>query len=313
MKRSWYFLALILFLIPLITQDGYYIGLLINCFIYIVLTLTFMLMMQVGLLSLGQCAFYAMGAYACTVLVMKANFSYWVALPLGALITMAITTLIFIPILRTKGLFFAIMTLCLSAIIAQIAGQWNSFLGGHTGIVGIPVPAAIGPIDFSNRLHYYFLALVILLGTIVVVVRLTRSHFGITLRLIRDNESLAEHTGINPFKYRLTAVSFASFFAALMGGFYAPYARYIHPDISSIWDSLYVQIYGITGGLGYPIGGAIVGAAVLKILPELMRVAQIFQPMIFGAVLIIVILFLPHGLMGLSGTAKYWLTKGTRT
>lgn len=142
--------------------------------------------------------------------------------------------------------------------------------------------------------------------TILVMTRLARSQFGITLKLIRDNEPLAKHVGINPFNYKLTAVSIASFFAALMGGFYAPYAKYIHPEVSSIWDSLFVQIYGITGGLGHPVGGAVVGTVVLKILPELMRVAQMFQPMFFGAILIIVVLFLPHGLISLPWLIKRW-------
>jgi len=305
MGKWWWWVPIpVLFLIPVFTQDGYYLGIAITCFIYIVLTLTFMLMMQVGLLSLGQCAFYAIGAYACTLLVMKAKLCYWLALPLGASITMAITALIFIPVLRTRGLFFAIMTLCISAIVAQIAGNWESLLGGHSGIKAIPKPTAIGTIDFSSRVHYYFLALIIMVVTIVVMARLARSHFGITLRLIRDNESLAQHVGINPFRYKLMAVSIASFFAALAGGFYAPYAKYIHPEVSSIWDSLYVQIYGIAGGLGYPIGGAIAGTVVLKIIPELMRVAQIYQPMFFGAILIIVVLFLPHGLVSLPGLIK---------
>jgi branched-chain amino acid transport system permease protein len=308
-KRWFFFLAIVLFLIPILTQDGYYIGLSINCCIYIVLTLTFMLMMQVGLLSLGQCAFYGIGAYLCTVLVMKAGLSYWVALPLGALITMVIMALIFIPILRTRGLFFAIMTLCLSAIVAQIVGHWE-YLGGHTGIIGIPRPTPIGPIDFTSRTHYYFLASIIMFISIVVMTRLSRSHFGITLRLIRDNESLAEHIGINPFWYKLTAISIASFFAALVGGVYAPYTKYINPEVSSMWDSLFVQIYGITGGLNYPVGGAIVGTVILKILPELMRVTQMYQPMIFGIVLILVVLFLPHGLMGLPGAVKHWRIGG---
>jgi len=298
-EKSGWFIIPVLFFIPVFIQDGYYLGLAINCFIYIILTLTFMLMMQIGLLSLGQCAFYGMGAYSCTLLVIKAKLPYWIALPLGALITMAIATLIFIPIIRTKGLFFAIMTLCLSAIVAQIAGTWESFLGGHTGIVGIPKPSPVGPIDFSSRVHYYFFCLSLMLITIIVISRLVKSNFGITSRLIRENELLARHVGINPFKYKLMSVSIASFFAGLTGGFYAPYSKYIHPEVSSIWDSLYVQIYGITGGLGYPIGGAIVGTVVLKILPEMMRVVQMYQPMFFGVILILVVLFLPNGLMEL--------------
>lgn len=304
MKNRWLFLALIPPLIPIFTQDGYYFGAMIDICIYIILTLTFMLMMQVGLLSLGQCAFYAIGAYLSTLLVMKGGLSYWVALPLGALLTMAMTALIFAPILRTRGLFFAIMTLCFSAIIGQVAGNWDSMLGGHTGISDIPRPSPLGPIDFTCRAHFYFLTLAITYLALMFVYRLSKSHFGITLRLIRDNEPLAKHIGINPFPYKLMAVSLSSFLAALIGGVYAPFAKYIHPGISSIWDSLYVQIYGIAGGLNYPVGGAIVGTVVLKVLPELLRVAQMYQPMIFGAILVAMILFLPHGLMSLPRLLK---------
>jgi branched-chain amino acid transport system permease protein len=230
---------------------------------------------------------------------MKAGMSYWLALPLAAFATTGITAVAFSPILRTRGLFFAIMTLCFSAIVAEVAGTWESMLGGHTGIPDIPKPVGLGPIDFTTRLHYYYLGLVIVTFSVILVKRITKSQFGITLRLIRDNEVLARHIGINPFKYKLIAVCISSFMAAFVGGFYAPYSKYIHPGISSMWDSLFVQIYGITGGLGHPVAGAIVGTVVLKSIPEIMRVASNLEPMVFGFILILVVLYLPEGLVDL--------------
>jgi len=326
-KRKWIkhlgSLALIVFclLLPLATQDPYYLHILIMVFTFSIASLGWRLLMITGQLSFGQASFMAIGAFTSTLLVMKLGFSFWLAMPLAGLVAAAFAALLGYPILRVKDASFAILTLAWGEVVRQILINlppmigWPELFGGHSGIPNVPPPDAIHipgllTIEFTSKISYYYLILCLLLITAVVMHRLDKSFLGRIFRSVEQSDTLAESLGIDTLRYKVMAFTIACFFTGIAGSFFVHYYFLAHPDTFTLSTSVSIVTYALVGGMG-SIAGPVLGCFVLTTLLETLRSAEAYQMVSYALILIVVILFLPGGLLSLPRVVSKWPSKHT--
>ncbi|MDP2852713.1 MAG: branched-chain amino acid ABC transporter permease [Smithellaceae bacterium] len=316
LKANWFYLVVLVIalVVPFLITNRYYSQVITMSCLFAIGALSLNLILgYTGQASLAHGGFFAIGAYGVAILTYTLGWNFWLALPAAALLSAFIGFLVGMPALRTRGSYFAITTLCLGEIIYLVAGNWMELTGGHNGIVGIPVPSPIiipgvGKLTFETQIMQYYLVLFFLLVTLFVMNRLVKSLKGLTFMSIRNNEDLAEAVGINTFRTKLLSFVVANFFAALAGGLYASLIGSISPSVASIALTFNFLMYALLGGIA-TLAGPILGAFVMPILLEYMQFLQDYQMILFGALLIVVIIYFPRGFMGLFTTLRDKLKK----
>ncbi len=291
-----------LFLLPLFLKNPYYQHLFIMTYVAAGLGMSFNMVYSTRLITLGAAAFYAIGAYSSTLLTIKLNLSFWLALPLATVIAGIVAFVVGVIIIRTGTLTFVIMTLLFCLIIYQLVGS-ISWLGGWGGFINIPRPNPIsipyiGEISFQSRVPFYYLGLCLILLVALIYQSLYSSRIGRAWKAIKQSERVAASMGINVFWYKTLCFVVASSASGALGSFYAHYYQIVIPDMFTGFISIYIQIYSALGGLEYYILGPAVGAAIMIFVPELLNIAQDIQPIIFGSMLVIIIVFFPGGIIG---------------
>jgi branched-chain amino acid transport system permease protein len=294
--------VVLLILLPFLFKSPYMMHLAIMTLIYSVLGMTFSMIYSMGRINLGIGAFYAIGAYASTLLVMKLGISVWIALPLATIIAAVIALGLGSVIIRGSGLSFGVISMLLALVIVQLTGQIQLF-GGWGGFAGISAPGPIpvpfhAPIEFVRKTPYYYLILSLFLLIVLGFYALYTSRIGRNWQAIKLSPRLAETIGINLYRYRLLAFVIASTAAGMVGIFFAHYNRVIEPGAFGGFFSIYIQLYSVLGGLEFYILGPIVGAIIVTFVPEFLRIAKEFEPIITGFVLVVVVLFFPGGILG---------------
>jgi branched-chain amino acid transport system permease protein len=289
--------------LPFILNNPYLLHLVILVLINAALGMGFSLVYSTGLITLGASAFWGVGAYASALLVMKGGFSFWLAMPVAAILSALVAMGIGYLIVRYVGAGFVVFTLLFCLLIQKVFGYIEIF-GGWGGITGIPPPNPIrlpfaGDISFSTKVPYYYLSLFLLIIIVVVLRRVYSSRIGRAWKATRFSPELAETLGINANRYRLVAFSLSSAFAGLVGSFYAHYNTTISPLTFDVLKSVHIQIYSILGGLESYILGPLIGSALFTLLPEFLRVSDVVEPYVTGLALILLVLFLPGGIAGL--------------
>jgi branched-chain amino acid transport system permease protein len=297
-KLIWLCAAMMaLILLPLVIESDYVKHLLIMSLIGTILAMNFSMLFSSGLITLGAAAFYAVGAYSSAILVMNAGLSFWLSLPLTILIAAVLSLGVGAVFVRHAGVAFVIISLLFAQVVVIAAGQ-AEFLGGWGGIIGIPRPDALGPLEFTSKTAYYYLALALALLVALVFNALYSSRIGRAWRAIKLSPNLAGTLGINAYRYRLLAFVAGSTAASLAGAFYAHYAQNITPGAFGGWLSIYIQLYAVLGGLEFYILGPAIGAVVMTFIPEYLRVVKEVEPIITGLLLLVIILFFPGGILG---------------
>jgi len=291
-------LLICLIVLPLVLSGPYYIHTFILTMMNIVLASSLRLISLSGQMSLAHGGMATVGAYASTLLVVKLGFSSWVALPCAGLFVALIAALVGIPFVRLKGIYFSIVTIFFSEMVVLTAQQWESLTGGSGGIYNIPRPDKVPFFDFTSKIDFYYLALFLMLLSLLVLLAVERSRVGLTLRGIRQTDSLAESIGVNTPGYKILAFAVGCFFAGVVGAFHSQYISAISPDAFGFLFTIYILVYMTIGGAESFIG-PILGAFVLTILPEVARGLKEYVPFIYAAVLIAVIFFMPDGLAGI--------------
>ncbi len=272
--------------------------------IWIILALSVGLLQgYVGEISMGHAAFYGIGAYASVLLTMKGGFPFWVSLPISALVTTAFGFLIGLVSLRLRGPYFAICTLGFGEIIRLIFVNWRDLSGGPDGITGIPAPTPIplpfgGAFAFDTKMANYYLIYTLVLLTVLAMYRLIYSRTGKAFMALREDHLYAECIGINVMRYKKLAFLVSTFFAGIGGCLYAHYEHFISPYSFTTGQSFDLVIMVIVGGMGTIIG-PILGAILLTLVPELLHAIKDYRMVIYGLMLMLVIIYLPHGLVGI--------------
>jgi len=252
-----------------------------------------------GQLSLAHGGFVTLGAYTSAVLLVKAGMSStWLALLVSGLLAAVIAIVIGIPFTRLKGIYFTMVGIFFVQVIILTVQQWRSITGGNGGLQSVPRPDSILGIEFASKTSFYFLALVLMLISLLILWAIEHSRVGMAFQGIRQADSLAQSVGINTTVYKVAAFAIGGFFAGLMGGFYVQYVTAVDPTVFGFLPTIYMLIYVIVGGEASFIG-PIVGAALLTVLPEVARPLKSWMPLLFAAILMAIIFLMPEGLVGL--------------
>jgi branched-chain amino acid transport system permease protein len=251
-----------------------------------------------GLLDLGYVAFYAVGAYSYALLNYHFGVGFWAALPIGAALAFLFGIILGFPVLRLRGDYLAIVTLGFGEIIRLILENWNDFSFGPSGIANIPRPGFFG-LDLSlqqNIIYVYFLMVGLALFTIFVVRRLQDSRLGRAWIALREDEVACQAMGIDKTKTKLSAFALGATWAGMGGVVFAAKTTFINPASFTIWESIIILCIVVLGGMG-SILGVILGALVLILLPEYLRAFSEYRMLLFGATLVIMMVFRPGGIV----------------
>ena len=291
-------LAIFALVFPLLCSM-YQINIMITGLIYVMLGLGLNIVVGLaGLLDLGYVAFYAVGAYSYALLNYHFGISFWTALPIGAGLGAFFGILLGFPVLRLRGDYLAIVTLGFGEIIRLILENWNEFSFGPSGIANIPRPPFFGvQLSLQNATIYiYYLMILLVIFTIFVVQRLQNSRIGRAWIALREDEVACEAMGIDKRKTKLTAFALGATWAGMAGVIFAAKTTFINPASFTIWESIIILCIVVLGGMG-SIVGVVIGAFVLILLPEYLRVFSEYRMLVFGALLVLMMVFRPGGIV----------------
>jgi branched-chain amino acid transport system permease protein len=304
MHRRWWFLlaAIAIAALPLAFQDSYWRTNLIVCAINVMLAIGLdFILGYAGQLNLGHSAFYGIGAYVSTLLIMQLGVPFWFAFVLGMALAGAAGMALSLFAVRLRGHYLAIASLGFAVIVHQVLLNWISLTQGPLGIYAIRPPPAIAipglpAISFANTANMFYLVAGFALLFYLLLDQLVRSPIGETLTAIREDEVSASSLGINCTAWKVFAFGVGSAIAGAAGAFYASFVGTLVPDAFIITESFTILAMVIVGGMGTLIG-PVWGAILLTILPELLRGFGDFRLVLFGLALTLVVLFMPGGLV----------------
>ena len=308
--RIWIILA-VAFCLPLMVQNDYWFHILNLGGIFAICSLSLNLLTGcTGLFSVGHIAYYGIGAYTAAVLATRFHVPFLIALPCSGLLAMAFGILLGMPALRLKGLYLAIATLAFGDIAYRVFLNWEAVTNGSRGIRGIKAPILFG-INFKTYQTYYYIVLIFLILTVILIRNIIHSRVGRALLSIRESEIAASAMGVDTVRYKIIAFAASSFFAGIAGCLYAYEVHFISPESFVSQESITVLAMMVVGGIG-SISGSIAGAFVLILIPELLRSAGDIRLVLYGAAIVAIIIFAPKGLGGLIDWADN-LLMGKRT
>ena len=261
----------------------------------------------IGRINIGQGAFALIGAYVSAILVVKAGWSFWISLPAAGLFAAIVAILIGLPILRLRGVYFAMITLVLTQVVTLTALALP-ITNGAKGISNIPLPSSISvfgiPIlpDFAamenTKLAFYYTACIIMILTYAALYRLVNSRLGHLCRSMQQNEELASSIGVNISYIRVVIFAISSFFGGLGGAMFGSIAQSVYPSSFQVADSVNFMLNCFLGGLGF-VFGPMLGTLVLYFGWDLLFEFGKYQMLIYSTVLIIITRFLPNGLLSI--------------
>jgi branched-chain amino acid transport system permease protein len=277
----------------------YQTNIMITAMIYVLLGLGLNIVVGLaGLLDLGYAAFYCVGAYSYALLNYHFGLGFWTVLGIGAGLAALFGIILGFPVLRLRGDYLAIVTLGFGEIIRLIMENWNEFSFGPSGIANIPRPGFFG-VEMNIEqatIYIYFLMIALSLFTIFVVNRLQNSRIGRAWIALREDEVACQAMGIDKRKTKLMAFALGATWAGFAGVVFAAKTTFINPASFTLWESINILCVVVLGGMG-SIVGVIVGAFILILLPEYLRFLSEYRILAFGAVLVIMMVFRPGGIV----------------
>ena len=283
-------------LVPLVTSNTYYLFVAILIGISIVVTTGLNVLAGAsGQVSLGQAGFYALGAYAGALVAARAGLSFWLALPVAALLGVVVGAVLGLAALRVSGPYLAMVTIAFGIIVEHGLIEWDALTGGFGGIADIARPSLGGPPLTLGR--YYYVVGLAVLASLALARNLGRSPWGRALLAVRDSELAAASLGLNPYQVRTAAFTLGAAFAAVGGCLYAFLAGFVSPDSFTLQTSILFLLIVLFGGLGRVLG-PVVGSVVLIVLPELLHGFSDYRLVMYGGLLLGSIYFLPGGVVG---------------
>src|ERR1700753_916494 len=248
-----------------------------------------------GIVSLGQGAFYGIGAYTAPSLSVSFKIPFLPAIVAGGLMA-GLSSLLLIPIVRLKGSSLAVATLGFAIIVHLVMLNEDWLTGGSIGMMDIPAPALFG-ISLGGETRFYYVCLIVAALVFVALDRITRSRFGRALTAMSQGEEAARASGIAISIYKSKCFLIAAIVSGIAGGLYAYHSRYLNPNDFDFQKSIDILVLLVIGGLR-SLPGAAVGAAVVVLIPELLRSSGEFRLLLFG---VMVIVLAGTGSRGLSG------------
>jgi branched-chain amino acid transport system permease protein len=284
--------SFILAFLPALTQNYYFLGILIYANIYSIFSASWDILGGVtGIFSLGHALFFGVAAYMSGALNLFLGLPPWMTIPIGGAFGVIVGSVVAVPSLRLKNEYFALASLIFPSILTGIIFMYPELTGGEVGLY------SIAPISGDIVVTYYS-SLLLMLVSIFVLVKILNSQFGLILRSIRDDKETAEASGIDTTKYKFLAFALSGFFAGIAGGFQAHLLMSVGPSFFDPFYSLQAMINAALGGMG-TIVGAIGGSYLMSFLNEALRSIAQFRVLVYALVLILVFRYLPGGIMRL--------------
>ncbi|MCP4188735.1 MAG: branched-chain amino acid ABC transporter permease [Gammaproteobacteria bacterium] len=261
--------------------------------------------------SLIHAVMMGVGGYTATLLFKNFDLGMWFTLPLAGGVSALIAALLCFPLFRMTQFYFLIGSFAAGEAIRLVWIQYVNPFGGTGGLSGVE-PPIIGGIDFLDAIPYYYLALTVVGFCLFILYRIENSRIGLTLHAVHWKAPLAESVGVDTWRYRALAFVIGSFFVGIAGALKVHYLGTITPNQFGIGFMVFILIWVIVGGYNR-FYGPIIGVVVLTVFDESIRSFAEIRPAIYGAVLIISILFLPKGLESIPAKFKAWFGIGSNS
>ena len=282
--------------VPFVTGE-FWMRLIMQIMIFGLLALsTDLLLGHAGLFSLCHASFFAVSAYVTAILHVRHGFGTVVAAPAGVLAG-TVLALIFAVAVRTRGVYFILITLAFGYIVWGVTYRWASFTGGDNGVTNVPLPS-IGPWQVDNAASYYYVVLIVVLLCAAGYRILITSPFGLTLRGIKSSESRMRSMGYNVVWHLYAGFVLSGVFASIAGVLYVYFNRFINPTAAGFPVSVEAVLMAIIGGTGTIIG-PFIGAGIVLILRNWVSGFFHYYTGVLGVVFIVTVLWAPQGIMGL--------------
>ncbi len=282
----------------IVGHSGYMVSIFVMICIYAISAMSLDLLIGYGgQISIGHAGFLSIGGYTVAILTSKLGLPFLLTLPLAGVVTGIIGLFIGLPAVRLSGHFLAVVTLGFGLSIPQIALNWDSLTGGYSGL------SLMRPSFLSSDLQFFYVIVVMTVLITWLLHNILKSRMGRAFLAIRESEVAAQATGINVPFYKTVMFVISSFFTGLAGGLYGYWIGFVSPNDFTVVTSFLLLGMIVVGGLA-SIPGAVIGAIIFTVLPELTRSFVGVTNIIIGLAVVLIILFRPHGLISLFDAFK---------
>jgi len=305
--------ALIIIIFPWIVRQipavDNYADIMVFAGIYSLITIGLSLLMgYAGQISIGHSAFYGIGAYTSAILTVQCGLDPWMCVFIGMIISGIVAVLVGAPSLKLRGHYLAMATLAFGIIVYIIFNEETSWTGGPDGMSGIPGLNLFG-FEFDSVEKYYYLVWIVVFAAFIFTVNIIQSGTGRALRAIHASEPAASAMGVDISRFKILVFVYSAVLASLAGSLYAHYLNFINPSTFNLFFSIKLLIMIALGGM-HNIWGAIIGAAIITFLNyEWLHYFEEFEVIVYGAILLLVTIFMPKGLVGVPELLKGWFRK----
>lgn len=305
--------AVLIILFPWIARKipaiDHYTDIMVFVGIYCLITLGLCILMgYAGQISIGHAAFFGIGAYVSAILTVRFGINPWTCMVIGTAVSSAVAVLVGAPSLKLKGHYLAMATLAFGIVIFIIFNEEIEWTGGPDGMSGIPGLSLFG-YAFDSAEKYYYLVWSFVILAFIFTINIIQSGTGRALRAIHASEPAAGAMGVNISKYKIIVFVYSAVLASLAGSLYAHYLNFINPSTFDLFFSIKLVIMIALGGM-HNLWGAIIGAGIISFLSyEWLHYFEEFEVIVYGAILLLVTVFLPNGLVGVPGIVKGWFRR----
>jgi branched-chain amino acid transport system permease protein len=283
-----------------------YPDLMIFAGIYCLITIGLSLLMgYTGQISLGQAAFFGVGAYISGILTVQYGLNPWLCMLIGMIVAAAVAVIIGVPSLKLRGHYLAMATLAFGIIVFIVFNEEVEWTGGPDGMSDIPGLSLFG-FEFDSIEKYYYLVWAFVFAVFIFTINMIQSRTGRALRAIHASAPASSAMGVDVSRYKIIVFVYSAILASLAGSLYAHYMNFINPSTFDLFFSIKLLIMISLGGM-HEIWGAIIGAFLVTFLSfEWLHFFEELEVIVYGVILLLVTIFLPNGLFGIAGIVKGW-------
>ena len=289
----------VLIALAAVMMPSYYVGLLIEAFIFSIFAASLNLLVgYAGLPSLGHAAYFAAGAYAAGLTAIHITQNFWVGAVSGIVVSAVVAAFFGLLALRATGVYFLMISLALAQIVWAVAFSWRSLTGGDDGLRGIPRPSlGVVDVDLSHTVNFYWFALAAFVAALLFIFVVFRSPFGRSLRGIQESPTRMNALGYNVWLYKYLAFILAAALAGFAGALFVYYKGFVSPESASIVVSAEVMLMVILGGAG-TVAGPAVGAFAIILMSNFISAYTSHWTFVLGSIYVLVVLLAPSGVVG---------------
>lgn len=298
--REWGVILVVLAIVPFVFSSPAARFLSVTVLIYAGLAITWNLTLGIaGIANFAHMAFFAVGAYGFAIFVSQTGGSPWIGVLVGAITAAALSAVAFIPVIRLRGIYVALVTFVFSQLCFYVVLNQTEITGGSSGLVSLP-KLTIGTFKLSGSswAGYYWLMAAVLLAIVIALDLIIRSRFGQSLAALRDNERYAIARGVPPFRQQLISFIISGSLAGGIGGIYASFVGVVAPETFGFGYTTLVLSIIFLGGIGSP-RGPLIAAAIVTITSDALKSAGPWRFIVISMIIMVVLWFFPGGIAGL--------------